>query len=152
MDKKREQWLKVSNRLLSGTLALLGFSACGSNGGDIPLEYGMPHANYEIKGNVTDEAGDKLAGMRVIAKTLIGSRPNDPYLNDTIATDAKGAFLFDKKGTTSEGRYRVVCEDPNGVYKSDSTEVKMEPKGRDGWYQGSDSKEVNFELKKKDAQ
>lgn len=55
MGKKREQWLKMSNRMLSGTMVLLGFSACGGNG-DFPLEYGQPHADYETKNRVTDRA------------------------------------------------------------------------------------------------
>lgn len=151
MKENREQWLRISNRLLSGAMALLGFSACGSNG-DYPIEYGMPHADYEIKGSVTDEAGTRLSGMRIITKTLIGEVGDQPYLRDTVATDAAGAFVLEKKDETSEGRYRVICEDPAGNYQTDSTEVKMTPKGGKGWYQGSDSKEVNFELKKKNAE
>lgn len=149
MGHKRAQWLKISNRLLSGAMVLLGFSSCDPS--KTADEYGTPYADYEIKGKVTDEAGAELAGLRVVAKGLIQSIPNDPYFNDTLATDAKGTFLFDQL-KVSEGRYRVVCEDPTGIYKSDSTEVKMTPKGGKGWYLGSDSKEVNFELKKKNAQ
>ena len=151
MKGNREQWLRISNRLLSGAMALLGFSACGSNG-DYSLEYGMPHADYEIKGSVTDEADNELPGMRIITKTLIGEREDDPYFRDTVATNAAGAFVLEKKNETSEGRYRVVCEDPAGGYQADSTDIQMKPKDGKGWYQGSDSKEVNFELKKKNAE
>lgn len=151
MKGNREQWLRISNRLLSGAMALLGFSACGSNG-ENPVEYGQPHADYEIKGSVTDEAGNELPGMRIITKTLIGEREDDPYFRDTVATNATGVFVLEKKNETSEGRYRVVCEDPAGVYKADSTDIQMKPKGGKGWYQGSDSKEVNFELKKRNAE
>lgn len=151
MRSNREQWLRISNRLLSGAMALLGFSACGSNG-ENSLEYGMPHADYEIKGRVTDEAGNELAGMRVITKALLGEVPDNPYLRDTVATNAAGRFVLEKKYETSEGRYRVVCEDPAGVYRADSTDMQMKPKGGKGWYQGSDSKEVNFELKKRNAE
>lgn len=151
MKGNREQWLRISNRLLSGAMALLGFSACGGNG-ENSLEYGMPHADYEIKGSVTDEAGNGLSGMRIITKTLIGEREDDPYFRDTVATNATGVFVLEKKNETSEGRYRVVCEDPAGVYKADSTDIQMKPKGGKGWYQGSDSKEVNFELKKRNAE
>lgn len=151
MRGNREQWLRISNRLLSGAMALLGFSACGSNG-ENPVEYGQPHADYEIKGSVTDEAGNELADMRIITKTLLGEVPDNPYLRDTVTTNAAGAFLLEKKNETSEGRYRVVCEDPAGVYKADSTDIQMKPKGGKGWYQGSDSKEVEFQLKKRNAE
>lgn len=148
MGQKREQWLKISNRLLSGTLVLLGFTSCDPS--RMADEYGTPYSDYEIKGRITNQEGTELAGMRVITKTLIQSRPDDAYLNDTVMTDAKGEFARHLEGT-NEGRFRVVCEDPSGVYEADSTEVKMEPKGGEGWYVGHDSKEVNIELKKKNA-
>ena len=45
--------------------------------------------------------------------------------------------------------YQVVCEDPSNTYQSDSTRIKMEPEGGEGWYQGSDSRTVDYELEKK---
>ena len=47
-------WLKACNGLLSGALALLGYTSCDSLGigGETPLEYGTPYAKYEIKGKV----------------------------------------------------------------------------------------------------
>ena len=39
MKKKNEQWLRYSNRALSGLLMLFGFVSCDNGGGDIPVEY-----------------------------------------------------------------------------------------------------------------
>lgn len=50
MKKKNEQWLRYSNRALSGLLMLFGFVSCDNGGGDIPVEYGMPSAKYRVKG------------------------------------------------------------------------------------------------------
>lgn len=47
MGQKREQWLKISNRLLSGTLVLLGFTACDPS--KMADEYGTPYSDYEMK-------------------------------------------------------------------------------------------------------
>ena len=52
MKKKNEQWLRYSNRALSGLLMLFGFVSCDNGGGDIPVEYGMPSAKYRVKGKV----------------------------------------------------------------------------------------------------
>ena len=52
MENINLQLLRKINCLLTGLLAIIGFS-CGENG-EIPCEYGSPHANFQIKGKVTD--------------------------------------------------------------------------------------------------
>ena len=124
------RWMKVSNGFLSGVLALLGYTSCDSSetGGETPVEYGTPYAKYEIKGKVTDkDTKAAVEGARVIVK------PMQWKSDEMTVTD----------------RYRVVCEDPSGTLKADSAIVEMDPQGGEGWYQGSDSQEVNFELEKR---
>ena len=48
MENINLQLLRKINCLLTGLLAIIGFS-CGENG-EIPCEYGSPHANFQIKG------------------------------------------------------------------------------------------------------
>ena len=57
MENINLQLLRKINCLLTGLLAIIGFS-CGENG-EIPCEYGSPHANFQIKGKVTDMKGKK---------------------------------------------------------------------------------------------
>ncbi len=52
MKKEKKRWLHFYNRILSGGLVLLGFSACD---GTSPNEYGNPYCHFEIKGKVQDE-------------------------------------------------------------------------------------------------
>ena len=52
--KRKSNWLKVFNSLLSSLLALLGYTSCDSSE-DIPVEYGTPYAKYEVKGKVVDK-------------------------------------------------------------------------------------------------
>lgn len=140
MEKNKEGWLRISNKMLSGALALLGFTACDpSKAAD---EYGMPYADYEIKGKVTNQAGEELDKIRVIVKEL----PDNPYVRkDTLYTKV-GVFDFKSDRVTNSGKYRVICEDLTDVYKTDSADVQMKPEGGEHWYQGSDYKEVAFEL------
>lgn len=143
MKKRRDRLLLFCNSLLSGVLVLLGFSSCTREPSE---EYGMPYAKYEIKGKVTNEQKETIDKTRVIVKQLDSSGKSF-YRVDTLNTNGSGEYQYLTKGFTES--YRVIAEDSLGAYKADSTDVEMEPKGGSGWYVGSDSKEVNFELKKK---
>lgn len=148
------RWLKVCNGLLSGALALLGYTSCDSSGigGETPLEYGTPYAKYEIKGKVMDrDTKAAIEGARVIVKPMQWKSDETfpPQAFDTLQTDKDGNYLYQNEMTMID-RFRVVCEDPSGALKADSATIKMDPQGGEGWYQGSDSQEVDFELKKQE--
>lgn len=152
MKKKTKldnRWLKLCNGLLSGVLALLGYTSCDS-WGDSPVEYGSPHADYEIKGKVTDkETRSNVEGARIVVKPMQWNS-DETYpavLYDTLYTDKDGAYLYRNTGMID--RFRVVCEDPSGALKADSTTVGMKPEGGEGWYQGSDTQIVDFKLEKR---
>lgn len=147
------RWMKVSNGFLSGVLALLGYTSCDSSetDGETPVEYGTPYAKYEIKGKVTDkDTKAAVEGARVIVKPMQWKSDETfpPQAFDTLKTDKGGDYLYQNEMTVTD-RYRVVCEDPSGTLKADSAIVEMDPQGGEGWYQGSDSQEVNFELEKR---
>lgn len=91
-----------------------------------------------------------MKGMRVIV-TENPSPTGETYpgQRDTLYTGDAGEYLFEDNDAFAR-KYRVVCEDPNGVYKADSVDVNMKPEHGKGWYMGSDSKEIDFELKKKE--
>lgn len=145
------RWLKVCNGLLSGALALLGYASCDSS--DEPAEeYGTPYAKYEIKGKVTDrDTKAAIEGARVIVKPMQWKSDETfpPQAFDTLQTDKDGNYLYQNEMTMID-RFRVVCEDPSGALKADSATIKMDPQGGEGWYQGSNSQEVDFELKKQE--
>ena len=63
MENINLQLLRKINCLLTGLLAIIGFS-CGENG-EIPCEYGSPHANFQIKGKVTDMKGEPTARLLI---------------------------------------------------------------------------------------
>lgn len=150
MKKQRKHWLHLYNRMLSGTLVLLGFSAC-ENTGTGADEYGTPYCRFEIKGKVRDELQQPVSGASIIVKELDNNgTPLHHSRFDTLYTQANGEYQFLDAQAGGYGKYRVVCHDPSGIHKADSTELQMEPKGGKGWYGGEDSKVLDFELKKKD--
>lgn len=152
MKNGKKQWLQICNQILSAILVLLGFTACsGSNPGEEPCMYGQPHAKYEVKGKVLNSDRQAMPNARIIVKNVTTSDSDNRWNRDTLYTKNTGEYLYLDEFAWPEMTYRIVCEDPSGVHKSDSTDVKMQPTGGDrSWYAGHDSKEVNFNLKKKE--
>lgn len=154
MNKRRTQCLRVSNRALSGLLAILGFASCG---GDSPWggteEYGTPTTSYEIKGKVVDSQEKPIGKARVIVKRMYdGKLVDDKHYRDTVEANASGEYDFQQRNTSGMD-FRIVCEDPSNTYEADSVDVKMDkPTGGKGWDKGKSAKEVNIKLtKEKDA-
>ena len=65
-----------------------------------------------------------------------------------LKTDKDGDYVYQHQMAVTD-RCTVMCEDPSCSLKADSAIVEMDPQGGEGWYQGSDSQEVNFELEKR---
>ena len=89
MKKKNEQWLRYSNRALSGLLMLFGFVSCDNGGGDIPVEYGMPSAKYRVKGKVIDaDTQEPVPGIEVVTGAV--HTGNGTYSKDSVEVEAGG--------------------------------------------------------------
>ncbi|MDR0977288.1 MAG: radical SAM-associated putative lipoprotein [Prevotellaceae bacterium] len=146
MNKEKQTWLTAVNRLLLGVLTVLGFTQCDGIG---RVEYGTPTCDFKVKGKVQNEQEEVISNARVITRMLYDGKVVDYPPSDTLDVKADGTYEANYKGMLSAFKFRVVCQDPSGTYKADSTEVEVEPTGGDGhWYQGSDTKEVDFTLKK----
>lgn len=154
MKTIRKRWLQCFNILLSGALALLGFSACEIE--ETPCEYGQPHASYEIKGKVINMKKEPVSDIQVIVNGLITTSYSE-WLDssDTLYTDSKGEFLFRDDFAQPKAKYKIIHRDVRTdtnssiTYKTDSIYIDMpEPTGGSGnWNYGSASKEVTITLK-----
>ena len=137
--------------LLSGVLAMLGFAGCEKawNG---ECEYGMPMVDYRVIGEVTDEAGKPLSGIRAIIEQV------ENYNVDTVYTDAKGHFESKKLKSVAISQQNLILEDVDGeanggefestklpIKEMDSKKIK---KG-DGWYSGEYELSTMVQMKKK---
>lgn len=100
-------------RLLSGTLALLGFASCSEEfgGEDIMYEYGTPYSKFIVKGTVTSDADKPLKGIQVIVRQ---SWNNSILPSDTVYTDEKGAFNTGELGMGGIGMQKVYFNDIDG--------------------------------------
>ncbi len=151
----------TTTRVLSGLLALLGFSACSDeNGGGMSEEYGSPIVDYQVKGQVTDAEGNPIDGIQVIAKPAYGvytDATNSSWKNaDTTYTDAEGNFESSLlQNVAMEGKLLfedVDGEANGGVFQTDSASLQeaetVQLEERDGWYMGRYELILNKQLAK----
>ena len=117
--------------------------------------YGCPYADYVVKGQVTDEAGNPIPGIQVTAPN--GSDTDSEY-SQIVKTDAQGGFTL-REFSTSRGHEMIVedidGEDNNGLFESESMYVETLPMkqvkdGSGGWYLGKYEVTANIKLKKKE--
>ncbi|MBD5346273.1 MAG: hypothetical protein HDR92_03970 [Bacteroides sp.] len=143
----------IVGSLMSVILGLLGFSSCDQSEPDDPmlLMYGSPYGEFKFSGLVTDEAGAPVEKARIIVRTVSDEKGNyyyTPYGTDTVMTDNKGKY--EGKMGTNFPSVRLLCEDPSGQYKPDSTDLQLKYKDGEGWFMGTASSVTNFKLKKAD--
>lgn len=69
-------------------------------------------------------------------------------LSDTVYTKENGEYLY-QNTITGYQDFRIICEDLTGVYQTDSVDIKMNPRGGNGRYEGKDNRKVVFKLKKR---
>lgn len=147
------------NSLLSSLVAMLGFNSCifiacdyGVVGPEpIVCEYGVPHAELVVSGNVTDESDKPVKNIRV-------QLHNDGYaVSDYSYTDEKGSYSL-RDGITpwdAPDSLWVVATDTADVYEADSVRVPVvidESKGDGDWLVGEAKAEANFQLKQKNKE
>ncbi|MCL2650837.1 MAG: radical SAM-associated putative lipoprotein [Candidatus Azobacteroides sp.] len=141
---------------------ILGFSGvlCGCDNptdeyGPVYAEYGMPQADYVIKGIVTDEkTSNPIQNIRVIRQVY-------PEYGDTLYTNSEGKYAleFGDFPPWQDNTYRLKIEDidgeKNGGYfepkEIDVTVTKTDQveKGDGRWYEGKFVKTQDVELERK---
>ena len=165
MKKLNRKLIRGTNWALAGLLSLLGFTGCGKDdngGGGMRVEYGVPSANFKVLGRVTNEQGQPLGGMRVVASdatTVWGKGPdqrNVHLLRDTVYTASDGTFVGIYSAIPADSVYiHMKVEDPTArsAYESDSVTVGFAEKNLKGgdtyWYRGAAEKQINVTLKRK---
>lgn len=147
----KRKTLSFINRCLAALLALLGFQACESfpDKYGVPApEYGVPYAEFEVQGKVTDTKQEPLKDILVAVEI---SNQGYTELIDTLYTNESGEYHW-KAGTFPSDSAKVVVNDTTGRYASDSTKVALsyDRSQAHGWYDGVASAEADFELKEKE--
>ena len=153
---------KVNNLwtwILGGLLGLLGFSSC-----DVIVpkcEYGTPHADYKVIGEVTDEAGKPVEGIRVVVASAGLKHEDAQWYNDTLYTDRNGKVnetLYHFGWFGDVNKMEVELADVDGpehgsfetkVLKSGDFSFIQTQKGDNHWYDGEYTLEMKSKLKAK---
>ncbi len=148
------------SKIISGLLALLGFgiTAIGCGGKMYapppPDEYGSPHADFEIKGRVMDEAGEPVEDIKVVIQDDEWGDPEHPLA--VGITDADGRYDIDG-GWFGDDNLTVAVEDIDGddnggEFAAQEKKIKIDKGdyvGGKGWFRGKVTKTADFELELK---
>ena len=157
-DAKDVRNMKTKNvkSFLVAILGLLGFASCDKviDIGGVLCMYGQPHADFKALGSVKDETGKPVEGIRVsIAQKGLYTSERDA--NDTVYTDAKGAFLVSKSVFSRPESVSIIFEDVDGAENGGefrkaeaNPDVVQTKKGDEAWYGGAYEVEADVVMKK----
>lgn len=131
------------NSLLVFLLGVLGFSSC-----NYMVKYGVPHAELEVSGMVTNQEEQRLEDMRVTVKQEGRQALPRTYTNQAGWYEEHG-YIDVPRNTVD-----IIIEDPSGVYASDSIHLeitydKKDVSKSDDWNEGKATVRQDFKLKKK---
>lgn len=172
--------LKLKNWLLLSLLSLLGFSGCRSTKevpvdeqpdskpkpsmrSEIAVMYGVPTANYQIKGRVVDAKDAPIQGIQILRlergmhatpDSIMGDATAiHQYTNDNaVMTAADGTFQIDFTGRPFN-ELRLLVRDvdgqTNGSYRNQIYTIDISPdafKGGSGWNTGTATLDVSIPM------
>ena len=146
--------------ILGGLLSLLGFSSCDIVGG--MAMYGQPHADFTVKGTVSDEDGKPIEGIKTVVDSYYEWSDDAGYYysqldyTDTLYTDAQGKILL-TGSVFDKGKVVVTLTDVDGEENGghfdelvlDDLKVEKTEKG-EGWYNGAYEAEFKATMIRKD--
>jgi putative lipoprotein (rSAM/lipoprotein system) len=161
----KKRFFRVFNVFLAALLSILGFGACDRMGA---VEYGVPNADYTIKGTVLNKADSKpIKGIRVGFSRvypepvlMYGVMPYPYRSHKADTTQLNGAYKLTDNFTVLQydnNRLEVFVQDidgpANGAFNDtiitvDFSNVKATGKPSN-WYEGEYSVELNIKLEEK---
>ena len=119
------------NAVLTALMSMLGYGCSSSEDSADALMYGVPVAGYQIKGQVTDEAGTPVQGIKTSLKEIFLSADEklDFWGIDSIQTDASGRYQLNSYG--SNKYKKLIVEDVDGEanggeFLSDTLDIDFE--------------------------
>ena len=123
------------NAVLAALMSMLGYGCSSSEDSADALMYGVPVAGYQIKGQVTDEAGTPVQGIKTSVKIIMSSPSADGkkevYARDSVLTDASGKYDISFATTPGNPETKLIVEDIDGEanggeFLSDTLDVDFE--------------------------
>ena len=119
------------NAVLTALLSMLGFGCSSSDDQTFVAEYGMPVFEYQVRGQVTDEAGTPVQGIKVSQKLIFLSADGkkDILGIDSILTDTSGRYQLNSYGSNNYKKLFVEDVDGEangGEFLSDTLDIDFE--------------------------
>ena len=153
----KKKWISLYNGVLTAGLAALGFTSCDGIGNGAE-EYGTPTVGYHVVGQVTDEAGNPIRGIKVTIAEIFGQHPEGIGKVDSIYTDAAGKYESKALTSITLDKVNVIMEDVDGeanggtfandTVKNEQIQRKQIKKGDGHWLQGIFELTADKKLKK----
>lgn len=142
-------------------LSLLGLSSCDyfENIFNPKCMYGSPTIDYNMHGNVKNETGSAISGIKIVFNRVIQTDANGEYVYpcDSLFTNSSGNYSFTYKGLADS--FRLVAKDIDGIENGgEFNEVIINVADKDfirnkdgdgSWYLGTADLEKNLVMKKK---
>lgn len=142
--------LERMNAILAFLIGFLGLSSCEPQKkygvpDDIVAEYGVPMAEFEMEGTVTDEANQPVPNIHV---RVLNNHVPDVY------TDENGKYRSESGDFFPMQSVEIVAEDTASVYQSDTVRVELEYEETEAsknshWNEGKTTVRQDFQLRKK---
>ena len=152
------------NAVIGILLSLLGFQSCSLVGGIFGAAmYGSPHADFAVKGKVTDDTGKAVKGIKTVVDAYYGWTDDAGYsytnldYTDTLYTDSNGMVQCEATVFSKPTKLVVTLTDVDGAENGgefeelviDDFEINQVKKGDGSWYNGKYETEFNTRLEKK---
>ena len=162
-SKMKVRFNRWYNAVLTALLSMLGFSCSldePDEYGSTPVEYGTPHADYILKGTVTDEAGTPIKGIKTSLKEVYKDDTGTYVFGiDSIQTNESGNYQLKNRGMPYDNRKKLVVEDIDGEanggeFLNDTLDIDYDKavkvgEGDHHWYVGKYEVATDVRLKKK---
>jgi len=159
----RRAFIKKINWVLASGISMLGFANCEKFG---TKEYGVPHADYTVKGAVTNKkSGKPVGGIRVgyfcesCPVPDYGTMPTPYTPKSYVMTNTNGEFKLTDRFYAGEYMidnktlpvfFEDVDGEKNGLFQTESVQVDFSKAERTkkskGWYEGEFTVTKDIEL------
>ncbi len=151
------------NAVLTALLSMLGYGCSSENSvemyGSPVLMYGVPSANYQISGTVTDASGKAVQGIKTSIKNVtIYDGQTHTYGIDSVTTDVAGRYDLKLQSFPENKENKLIVEDvdgeTNGAYQNDTIDINYTnaqkiKEGDSNWNNGTFVIKQDIKLKKK---
>ena len=122
------------NAVLTALLSILGYTSCSNDEDDERFVemYGVIATEFQFKGQVTDEAGTPVQGIKTSVKIIIPSDNGKRvvFAQDSVLTDATGHYELRDYGIQSN-ETKLLVEDIDGEanggeFQNDTLDIDYE--------------------------